>query len=221
MFPRLLPFLLVLGLLPAAAQQVEVRALALTPGDFPDVYVQGKDGFAPLAFSKIQPSAPLKAKASGFLPVYKRSAAGEGDKAYKIASRVKLPGDVDGILLLGMANGDKVRFVAVKDDIKSAGSRDWVMINASSKPVAFQVGKNSKPMRINPGETKLERVQVDDEKGASVVAHAPFDDKLKKFYSTYWPIRADRRSMVLFVDDGRKIRVKRIADQLAPPEEEE
>ena len=44
----------------------------------------------------------------------------------------------------------------------------------------------------------------------------PVNGEAKTFYSTYWPVHKGKRALVLFVDDGSKIRVKRISDALVP-----
>ena len=57
-------------------------------------------------------------------------------------------------------------------------------------------------------------IALDDDR--PVPAQTPFDGEAKTFFSTYWPVYPDKRAVVLFVDDGKRIRVKRISDKLVP-----
>ena len=118
---------------------------------------------------------------------------------------------------MGWAAGKETRYVAIDDDFGSARFNDWLLINTGKRPVAFTVGEKSKPVLIAPGASVTHRVGAEKGKGTAVLAQAPIRGKTKTFFSTYWPVHPDKRAVVLFVDDGEKIRVKRITDKLAPP----
>jgi len=52
---------------------------------------------------------------------------------------------------------------------------------------------------------------------------APLKGKVRTFFSNFWPVYADKRSVVVFVNDNDRIIVKRISDSMAPtiPEKNE
>jgi hypothetical protein len=131
-----------------------------------------------------------------------------------VAHRVKLPAGAKAILLLGWTSGDSTRHVAIKDDVGAAGFDNWLLINTTKKPIAFKVGDKSSPVQIAPGKSRNYKITVEKNKGAAVLAQAPVKGKAKTFFSTYWPVYGDKRAVVLFVEDGNKIRVKRISDKI-------
>jgi len=204
---------LALSVLPVVAEQIEVRTLSLIPGEIPECFVEGKEGLEPLAFSTIQPTPPVELKVEGHLPIYRADAPEPGKPGPPLAAKVKLPGSKE-VLLLVMNVGRELRFVALEDNIGAAGPADWMLINATTRPIAFRVGGAGDPVRINPGTSKLERIRAKEDQGAAVEAHALFDDGPKKIYSTYWAIRAGKRSIVLFVESGEKIKVKQITEAI-------
>lgn len=200
---------------PSTAQNIAIRTLALRAGDLPQLHVKSEKQHLPLVFSATQPSEPLDALAANPLPLYRSETDAKGQQSFVVSYKVPLPAGAQGILLLGWTTGRETRYVAIKDDFASARYNDWLLINASSKPIAFQMGDANKPLLLKPGVTATHRITETKGVGIPVLAQAPFDGKPKTFYSTYWPVYPDRRSLVLFVDDGRKIVVKRISDQLA------
>lgn len=205
-----------LGGASVSAQQLSVRALALRAGEMPEVFVKGAKEFFPLEFSNVQPSQPVDVMNVNPLPLYSSGMDDEGEQAFASSQLIKFPGGSRGILLLGWISDEKPKYIAIKDDFKAARYNDWLLINAATKPVAFMVGENSKAMVVKPGESTTHRISVKKGVGATVLAQAPFDGEAKTFFSTFWPVYPDRRAVVLFVDDGKKIRVKRISDQLVP-----
>jgi len=217
---RLFSLLLVVSALvggtPASAQTISVRTLALRSGEMPEVYLKGPEEYFPLQFSAAQPSQPVRALAANPLPLYTSKMDDEGDQAFVAAHKLKIPAGAKGILLVAWNTGDEARYVAIKDDFGSARYNDWLLINAATRPVAFMVGKSAKAMVVAPGTSTTHRISAKKGEGAAVLAQAPIDGEAKTFYSTYWPVYADKRTVVLFVDDGPKIRVKRISDKLPP-----
>ena len=199
-----------------SAQTIGIRTLAMRAGAMPEVHVRDAKGHLPLRFSPVQPSEVVGALTANPLPLYRRETDAKGKEGFVVSQQVKLPDGANGILLLGWADGGKTRYVAIKDDFSAARYNDWLLINASTRPVAFRVGDSGKPILLKPGVSTTHRIPVAEGEGATVLAQAPLDGKDKVFYSTYWPVYAGKRSIVLFVDDGPKILVKRISDSLAP-----
>lgn len=217
--PAVLVFLVGVGVAPA--QTIGVRTLSLRSGEMPEMFLKGTKGHHPLRFSAIQPAPAVRAVYANPLPLYKSGLDKDGKPAFTVVDKVKVPSGAKAILLLGWSAGDKARYVAIKDDFGSAGFNDWLLINTTTRPIAFKVGEKATPVQVAPGASKTYKISADKNKGAAVLAQAPFDGKAKVFYSTYWPVHGDKRAVILFVDDGKKIRVKRISDKLVKPSGEE
>jgi len=201
----------------ATAQTINVRTLGLRAGELPEVYLRNGEEYKKLRFSAVQPSSTVRAIRANPLPLYKLEKDAEGKDVYVIAYKIKIPAGARGILLLGWKSGDKVRYLAIKDDFSKARFNDWLLINTSKRPIMFKVGKDAKPFIVKPGSSETYAMKkVREGKGTEVTAHAKFKGKVKCFFSTYWPVFPGKRMVVLFVDDGRKIRVKRISDKLVP-----
>lgn len=209
-------FLSLSGASLASAQTISVRTLALRPGPLPETYIKGPKEYHALSFSDVQPNEAVSALSAKRLPLYERGTNAKGEETFTIVYKVNVPVGARGILLLGWIAGDEVRYTAIDDDFGAARFNDWLLINTGSRPVALVVGEGTKPVLIAPGTSMNHRISVPKEQGASILVKAPFNGKTTTFFSTYWPIHADRRTVVLFVDDGSRIRVKRISDKLAP-----
>ena len=197
-----------------AQETIAVRTLALRTGDMPDVHLKGVKEHVALEFSATQPGEMLRAMAANPLPLYRKETDSRGKETWVVAHKVKIPDAAKGILLLALPDGDQSRFLAIKDDFSGARYNDWLLINASTKPIAFAVGDKAKPVLIASGSSVTHRVSAPRGQGTAVLAQAPIDDKPTVFYSTYWPVYDDRRTVVLFADSGPKILVKRISDML-------
>jgi len=196
----------------AAETTINVRTLALEAGDMPELFLKTAKEPVALAWSERQPGIACKVLYANPLPFYRREINAEGEASLVVVSKVKLPANAKGVLLLGWPKDDGVRCVAIEDDLGSAGYNDWLLINAASRPVAFGVGDTRKPSIVKPGSSVRYRVTAERGKGATVRAQVPVEGgKAKTFYSTFWPVYPDKRSVVIFADDGRKIRVKRIS----------
>ncbi len=199
----------------ATAQTINVRTLALRAGELPEVYLKNGEKYEKLRFSAVQPSSTVRAIRVNPLPLYKREKDAEGEDVYAVAHKIQIPTGAKGIMLLGWKSGDKIRHLAIKDDFSKARFNDWLLINTSKKSIAFKVGKNGKPFMVKAGSSKTYVIKsVKEGKGASVMAQAMFEEKMKLFFSTYWPVFPGKRTVVLFIEDGRKIRIKRISDKL-------
>lgn len=199
----------------AGAQATKVRVLALKSGDFPELFLRGAEAHLPIRFSNIQPGEVMPALRANPLPIYRRDTNDEGEEIYVVAHKVKLPSGSGGILLLAWKAGDELRFVAIEDNFGSARYNDWLLINTGARPIAFKVGEDTKPIIVKPGSSSSYRIRAEKGSGATVLAQAPFDGESKTFFSTFWPVYANKRTIVLFVDDGEKIRVKRISDKVS------
>lgn len=202
----------------AHAQQgtLAVRSLALDAGgELPEVHLMGQNGHVPLEFSAVQPSASINAMTANPLPIYKKENDDAGNEAWIIAHRVNIPSGVNRILLLGWRSGDATRYIAIEDNFTNARFDDWLLINASNRPVALAVGEDARPVGIRPGSSIRHRFNVRHGQGTAVTALTPVEDKPTIFYSTYWPVRQDSRAVVLFAEDGDRILVRRISDRLA------
>lgn len=201
----------------AQAQQelLSVRSLALDPAELPELHLMGQSGHLPLEFSSVQPGEPIIVVDANPLPIYQRGTDEAGTETWTITARVNIPTGAKGILLLGWRSGEATRYIAVEDNFSNARFDDWLLINASNKPVAFAVGENARPVAIRPGSSIRQRFNVRHGEGTAVTALTPVEDKPTIFYSTYWPVRQDSRSVVLFAGDGDRILVRRISDRLA------
>ena len=93
--------------------------------------------------------------------------------------------------------------------------------NATTQKLVMRVGAKGSTTQVVPGGTQRYRISAEKGKGAAVSIATVTGNTSKLFYSTYWPVYQDKRSLVLFVPDGKKIRVKRISDKINPPKEEE
>lgn len=202
---------------------LEVRTLALTECNMPTLYLGTPDGHVALEWSHLQPAEPLKAKLANPLPLYREGKpVTPAEPAFLIDRKIKLPSTPGGVLLLGWSDDNTTHLVALEDNFSSARFNDWLLINAASRPVAFLVGEEDagKPKVVQPGTSVGYRVHPPAGKGAQVVAQIPVDGKAKTVFSTYWPIYPDKRAVVIFADDGEKVRVKRISDKLKPKKDD-
>ncbi|MBC2602939.1 hypothetical protein [Puniceicoccus vermicola] len=199
----------------AQEQTIEVRSLALSRNDqLPEVFLREDAEFHPISFSHYQPSKPVTVSATSPLPLFKRlPMANEG--LPPVVARVPLPKDAEDILLLGWMNGERPRYVALANNLTSASARDWLLINTTNRRVAFRLGKDSKPVLVDSGQTLRYEIDVDLNKGAAALAVAETEtDGWQIFYSTYLPVFEGSRTMLLFVQDDEKIRVREITSQV-------
>jgi len=218
---RTLLFFCVAGSLAAQTASLSVRTLAMTNGKLPEVFLKTKDDHTSVRFSHIQPSRPIRVRFANPLPLYESKIDENGNPGFAVSQTVKLPTSASRILLLAWTDGERTRYFSIKDDIGSASSSDWLLVNASRNQLFMQIGQDSKPFAIAPGATQRQRITVEKDKGAAIGVSTTIKGKMKKFYSTYWPVYRDKRTLVLFVPSGDKIRVKRISDKIGQEEEEE
>lgn len=218
---RLLPtiaaaLLLIAGVVRGADETIALRTLALRADEMPELFINTGEQYLPLRFSAVQPAERVRALAANPLPLYRSDHGAESKDGFVVAHSVKLPDRAAGVLLLGWKQGNDPRFVAIKDDFSKAAYNDWLLINASKLPVVFQAGEKATPLLLKPGVSTTHRISAAKGEGVAVTAQAPIKGKARTFFSTFWPVYADKRSVVVFVDDGAKILVKRISDPLHP-----
>jgi hypothetical protein len=186
----------------------------------PELYLRGEEEYHVLEFSSVQPGVLIPALRRNPLPIFRKTEDDEGEVVFEPAYQVKLPSDAGGILLLGWTSDDEFRHVAIEDNFRAARFNDWLLINTSGKPVAFQVGEDAKPAVMAPATSITHRVKAQKDQGVAVTAQAPFRGEPRTFFSTFWPVPDGKRTVVLFFDDGEKVRIKRISDRLEPAAEE-
>ncbi|NWK56666.1 hypothetical protein HW115_13670 [Verrucomicrobiaceae bacterium N1E253] len=196
------------------ADSLELRTLQLDKQEMPDLYVNGAEGPELLSFSSIQPSALLQVDKTDPLVLYRQVKDGNGGLDYKQAFKVDIPDSAEGILLLAWKVSGKEKFMAIKDHFSKAKADQWLMINTSDRAIAFQVGAKTKPVLIKPSSIHIFDVKAQKGKGAAIMAKASIDQEIKTIYSTFWPVYAGKRLVVIISNTGEKIRVKPIFDTI-------
>ncbi len=204
------------------ARTLNIRSLALGGEEaISQRYVRVEDGYLPLSFSIIQPS-PLIAALSGetVLPLFERVTKPDGELAYEMVEKIKVPARAKGVLLLAWGSEKGARYLAVDDNYLSAKYNDWLFINTASKQIAFQVGLKNKPLMMKANTVARYKVKTSEESGISAVGQVKVGEKVKTFYSTYWPVRSGQRGIVIFFERGDRVDVRKITDVLLKPKPE-
>lgn len=215
-----MPFLCA-DLVLAAAREIGVRGLALDRADaMPERYVRVKDGYELLRFLSSQPVELISAIVESDLLLYEKKMNDKGEEIYQVAEKVNLPVGAKGFLVLGWKDEEKYRYLAINDNFSAAKYNNWLMINTTSKPLAVQIGKKNKPFGLKPNQATNYEVESPEGAGAAVMGRAMLEGEVKTFYSTYWPIRKGERSIVIFVERGDRISVKKISDSLFKPKKD-
>jgi len=130
---------------------------------------------------------------------------------YVVAELVNLSPNTTSVLLLCWSTQeDSLRYYAINDSILDADYNSWLMVNTSSKAVGLRVGEDAKPIFLKPGSIEKHKVGAKKNVGVPVLGRSEFNGNIKTFYSTYWQIRDNERSIVIFVERGKKIKVMRI-----------
>jgi hypothetical protein len=186
---------------------LQVRTLALDSKPISGFYIATSSGYQELSFSIHQPSAIYSAQTAETLPLYKQQTNETGEIEYILFKQLPLPQAGRRILLIGLKSNDAAKFVAIQDNFGEGDSQDWLLVNVSSKALAFQVG-NLTPIPIQPRQSMPLRINSLRAQGATVKVAARFDEGWEKFYSTFWPIYENQRCLVLFVPDGESIHVR-------------
>jgi len=205
-----------------AAREINMRTLALDKAaDLPERYVKVGQGYLALSFSFIQPGEVISVFAgNSSLPLYEQVETKEGNISYELVNEVKLPSGAKGVLLLGWISPDGPRYLAIADDFLSAKFDQWLLINTASMDVAFRIGDDNKPLMLKANSVQNYKLTASEGTGVSVVGQAKWGEEIKTFYSTYWPVRAGERGIVIFFyHSGERIALRKITDTLFKPKD--
>lgn len=212
---------LLAGMAWAQEAAVSVRTLQLSAGELPESWVRVAGGKEPvkLTWLTTQPTEPLRVAHDGQLKLFRYSAGEDGKMVVDDVKAFPLPAGAMEVLLLGWVSEGKGKYVVLKDHFLQAKFDDWIAINTSAHPVAVRAGSKSDPVRVDPGKSVVFQPKIEEGKGVEMIAAAPYKGKTKTFLSTYWPAFAGQRTMIVFFDDGERMRAKRIGDRFVPKEE--
>jgi hypothetical protein len=189
-----------------------VRALRIDNAPPRVLHFAGAKGMLPLRMSNVQPSPSLEVAYANPLPVFHNPPPANPQTPYVPDALVPLPAGAREILLLGTGDVDRPTYLAIPDPIASGESRDWLLVNATASPIVLRVGQETSPVLIQAGTQSSYRIPELEHTGAAISAAANVEGQAKVFFSTYWPIHPDKRCLVIFAQDGEKIRVRRITD---------
>lgn len=199
------------------AREINMRTLALVKtGDLQERYVKVGQEYLALSFSYTQPGEVLPVFADeSSLPLYESVESNRGMVSYRMVMEVKLPAGAKGVLLLGWMSSEGPRYLAVDDDYLSAKYDKWLLINTASKDVAFRIGDDNKPLILPANSVRNYKLTAPEGTGVSVIGKAKWGEEVKTFYSTYWPVRANERGIVIFFyHKGERIALRKITDTL-------
>lgn len=200
----------------ATAQTLSLRTLQLGGGEMPEAWVHGAEEDKPVKVEWLtsQPTQPVLVKHTGTLKFFKWSKNGEGKLEVSDIQSIAFPSGAKEILLLGQMIEGEAKYIALEDRFLNAKFNDWMAINTSIHPVAVRCGdKSSKPVKVNAGKSVLFKPDIEENKGVEMVAMAQRNGELKTFHSTYWPAFKGQRTVIIFYDDGEKMRARRIGDR--------
>ncbi len=214
----LAPLCIALSCTTLSGNTLGIRALAVgQAGIEKPRYVKVGNSYQSLTFHQRQPGQLITTESSLSLPIYEKIKKEGEPPSYKISEKVTIPEGAKTVLILAFNRNGKCKFRAVEDKLLDASYNEWLLINTTSKPIDFQLGTDEKSLRIDKNDEKFCRVNVPPGGSATALGRAEWNGKMKTFYSTYWPIRAGERSIVIFVEIKPKIAVKRIGDALLKP----
>ncbi len=208
------------GFLRAQNPPATVFVRALRIGNDPPrvLHFAGAKGMLPLRMSSVQPSPSVEVAYANPLPVFHNPPPADPQTPYRPDALAPLPNGARRVLLLGSGDAEQTTYRAIPDPIASGESRDWLLVNTTPSPIVLRIGQESDPVLI-PADTQIVyRIPALEHTGAAVSAASNVQGEPQVFFSTYWPIQADKRCIVLFAGDGEKIRVRRITDRVMAAE---
>ncbi len=194
-------------------EKISVRTLAITPGEFPAVWAMDGTVAVKLEFPSVQPSTFQEVTRAGDLPLYQGELDEKGKPKDTSPTLLKLPEGSEILLLAWMQEG-KVRFLPVRDAAASGKFNDWLVVNMTHKSVGIQIGEGVKPVVFPAVSCKTLRIDRPAGEATAVVMAGNDSGTWNKFYSTYWPVQADKRCLVLLVQVGENIEVRQIFEEL-------
>jgi hypothetical protein len=204
------------GLATSQTDKLNFRTLSLGSSKLPELWVAAAGKSVPITFSSAQPSLPLKADKGSPLKIHKSPLGEKGKPTDPSPTLVDLPAS-SSILLLGWKEEEKPSFLAVADPFTTAKSDDWLLINHTEKKLTFQIGGDAKPVTLEPKSQQLFKCTAPVGEGAATtVSSTQEDGSLKTVYSSYWPITADQRGLVVVVQNGARVNVNFISDPVSP-----
>lgn len=206
----------------AEEAKISLRSLQLSGEEMPELYVRVADAkeLEKMTWCNTQPTEPIVVIHDGSLKLYRQITNPEDKEAFELSATIKLPVAAKEVLLLVWESDGKAKYVAIEDQFLDAKFNDWMAINTSVNPVAVLAGDNGKPVRVDPGKSVIFQPNIEEGKGVKVLAQAVREGEVKPFLSSYWPAFEGQRTLIVFYDDGEKMRAKRIGDRfLKKPEE--
>lgn len=200
-------------------EKLNFRTLALNNSKFPELWVAASGKTVPLAFSSSQPSAALKADKTNPFKIFKGPLDDKGKPADATPTLVELPAASSSILLLGWVEEEKPSFLAVSDPFTTVKHDDWLVINATKKPLTIQIGATATALTVEANSQQSFKCTAAVGEGAAATVTSKQDDgSMKTIYTSSWPVYADQRGLVLVTQNGERITVNYIADQIATKE---
>ncbi|MEY3395783.1 MAG: hypothetical protein RL346_2020 [Verrucomicrobiota bacterium] len=201
-------------------QTISVRTMALSEIEGPPLFFAtgGEKPWVPVHWSRRQPSRPTVTLApEGVLSLFQMKENPDGKTAYQAAHALKLSPNAKEILLFAWMAEGTLQLQPVDDDFLGKQHNRWLLINFSDKEIAFKVGDESKPIFLKSKTSELYSINVAENQPATILGQARIRGKDPKlFYSSYFPVKAGRRTIVLFTNDGDKIRTKLVIDHFLP-----
>jgi hypothetical protein len=217
--------LLFLALLPATGPllaQTETPPLRLRAflfgGGARSLYLRDGEEIKSLRASPIQPSAAIRIRGREVLELFDRPGPGDDGAPPSRVAAIRIPEGSTHLLLLVLVEEEDTRYVVMEDDLHRADARDWMFLNMTASAIVFQIGEDTEPVLIAPRSRFAHRAPSEAAGNLPVRAAARHEGEVELFYSTFWPMRPDRRTMVLFVPDGDRIRLRRIVEPVTPME---
>ena len=196
--------------------QISLRTLQLGGDEMPESWVRSageKSNLVTLAWLSSQPTTPVKVTHDGQLKIFRYVTNDKGEKVPGVADIIHLPAAAKEVLLLGWEKDDKAKYVAIKDQFLNAKFNNWLAINASENRTAILAGDKGEPVLVEPGKSVIFQPDIQEGKGVKIIAKTQRKGELKTFLSSYWPAFPGQRTLIIFYDDGDRMRAKRIGDR--------
>jgi len=194
-------------------EKVSVRTLAITPGEFPTVWGLDSTTAVKLEFPTVQPSEAYQLSRDANFPIYQGELDEKGKPRDTSPSLLKLP-EGDDLLLLAWMQEGKLKLLPVRDAPASGKANDWLVVNMTHKSVGIQVGENKQPVAFPAVSCKPFHIDRPAGEATAIVMAGNDNGTWNKFFSTYWPVPADKRCLILLVQIGENIEVRQIFEDL-------
>jgi hypothetical protein len=200
-----------------APTTLHLRAF-LFGGEARMLYLRDGEEIKSLRASPIQPSNAVQVQGRDVLQLFDQPGPNaEGVLPAPVAT-IQLPEGATHLLLLVLPGEEETKYGVMEDDLHQADARDWLFLNMTPSAIVFQIGEDTEPIIIQPRSRFAHRVPSEAGGNLPIRAAARHEGEVELFFSTYWPMRPDRRVLVLFAPDGDRIRVRRIMEPLMKKE---